>query len=94
MLMGVSPFSTVAGVDSTGMKLPLFFSLPKKSMPGWMSPNEPLLASEAAYTPPNAEPDLVGLPLSATFPLYSGFRRSAKVSGQVVMRAASQPMET
>ncbi len=48
-----------------------------------MSSKEPLLASAAAYTPPKAEPDLVGLPLRATWPLYCGFSRSAKVVGQV-----------
>ena len=48
MLIGVSPFSTVAGVDSTGVKLPFFFSLAKKSRPGWMSSKEPPLASAAA----------------------------------------------
>ncbi len=48
MEMGVSPFSTVAGVDSTGMKFPLLRSWPKKSMPGWMSAKEPLLARAAA----------------------------------------------
>ncbi len=48
MLIGVSPFSIVAGVDSTGLKLPDCFSLPKKSMPGWMLSSEPPLASAAA----------------------------------------------
>ena len=89
----VSPFSTVAGVDWTGLKLPFAFSLPKKSRPGWMLSSEPPLASAAAYTPPKAEPDLVGSPFSATWPLYSGLSRSAKVVGQS-LTLASQPMET
>ena len=58
-----------------------------------MSSKEPPLASEAAYTPAKAEPDLVGLPFSATLPLYSGLSRSAKLVGQVLIFLASQPME-
>ncbi|WP_431904775.1 hypothetical protein [Nonomuraea sp. bgisy101] len=44
MLIGVSPFWMVAGDDSTGLKLPAFFSAAKKSRPGLMSSKEPLLA--------------------------------------------------
>ena len=56
-MTGVWPFATVAGVASTVMKLPMSFSSLKKSMPGWMSSREPPLATEAAKTPANAEPD-------------------------------------
>ncbi len=48
----------------------------------------------AAYTPAKAEPASVGLPFIATWPLYSGLSRSAKLVGQVLICLASQPMET
>src|SRR5947208_982827 len=51
-------------------------------MPGWMLSNEPPSARAAAYTAPKAEPDFVGVPLSATCPLYSGLSRSLKLVGQ------------
>src|SRR3954466_2287474 len=94
MLIGVSPFSTVAGVDSTGLKLPFFFSFPKKSRAGWRSSSEPPFARDAAYTPAKAEPDVVGSPLSATLPLYCGLRRSANDVGHGLTRFPSPPIET
>ncbi len=81
MTTGVWPDSTVAGVGSTGRKLPAFFSLPKNSTPGAMSSAEPPLPSAAITTPANAAPAWVGSPLSATLPLYSGLSRSATLAG-------------
>lgn len=60
-----------------------------------MSSNEPWLARAAAYTAAKADPAVLGLaPFIATRPLYSGLSRSAKESGQVLTRAASQPIDT
>ena len=72
----------VAGVGSTGRKLPAALSFLKNSTPGEMSSAEPPLASEAIMTPPKAAPAWVGSPLSATLPLYSGLSRSATVVGR------------
>src|SRR5207244_11591180 len=91
--MGVSPDSTVDGLASTGVKLPLFFRAPKKAMPGLMSSKDPPLASAAANTAEKAAFALVGSPLSATLPLYAGSLRSAKDAGHLVILAESQPIE-
>ena len=81
MAIGVSPESTVAGVTSVGMRLPDSFSSAKNWMPGMMSSALPPLASDAAMTAANAAPASRGSPLSATWPSYSGFFRSANVFG-------------
>lgn len=94
MLIGVWPLATVVAEDSTGMKSPFLLSSVKKSIPGWMSSKEPPFARADAWTPAKTEPDVVGSPLSATWPLYSGLRRSARVEGQVLTRLASQPSLT
>ena len=84
MEIGVSPLCTVAGVTSTGLKLPAFLTFTKKSMPLPMSSRLPPLASEAAHTPLNAAAACVGLPLSATWPLYCGSSSALNVVGQIL----------
>jgi hypothetical protein len=69
MTTGVWPDSTVAGVGSTGRKLPASLSFAKKSTPLVRSPAVPPLAMEAICTPAKAAPASVGLPLRATLPL-------------------------
>ena len=69
MTTGVWPDSMVAGVGSTGRKLPALFSWLKKSTPLVRSPTVPPLATEAICTPAKAAPASVGLPFSATLPL-------------------------
>ena len=76
MTTGVWPDSMVAGVGSTGRKLPAALSLRKNSTPGAMSSTEPPWDSATISTPENAAPAWVGSPLSATLPLYSGLSRS------------------
>ena len=49
MTTGVWPDSMVAGVGSTGRKLPAFLSLRKKSTPGAMSSAEPPLATRGHH---------------------------------------------
>ncbi len=68
------------------MKLPLFFSCEKKSMPGCTLPALPPFPIAAAMTPDTAELDVSGLPLSATLPLYSGLSRSFHVFGGLETR--------
>ena len=55
-------------------------------MPASTSCAEPPFASAAAKTPAMAEPDWSGLPLRATLPLYSGFSKSLKLLGGLLMR--------
>ena len=74
--MGVWPDSMVAGVGSTGRKLPASLSFRKNSTPGAMSSTEPPCDSATISTPENAAPAWVGSPLSATLPVNSGLRRS------------------
>ena len=76
MTTGVWPDSMVAGVGSTGRKLPASLSRRKKSTPGAMSSTEPPLAIAAISTPLAAALAVVGSPLSATLPLNSGLSRS------------------
>ena len=76
MTTGVWPDSMVAGVGSTGRKLPASLSLRKNSTPGAMSSAEPPCDSATISTPENAAPAWVGSPLRATLPLYSGLSRS------------------
>jgi hypothetical protein len=73
---GVWPDAIVAGVGSTGRKLPAAFSFLKNSRPGVTSSPDPPLASAAITTPWNPADAWVGLPLSATLPLNSGLSRS------------------
>ena len=79
--------------DSTGLKLPASLTFLKKSMPGPMSSRLPPLASAAAHTPLNAAAACVGLPLSATWPLYCGSSSSAIVVGHFATTEALQPIE-
>ncbi len=81
MTTGVWPEAMVAGVGSTGRKLPAALSWRKNSTPGAMSSAEPPLPIEAIITPAKAAPACVGSPLSATLPLYSGLSRSATLVG-------------
>ncbi len=81
MTTGVWPEAMVAGVGSTGRKLPAALSCLKKSTPLVTSPAVPPLASEAICTPAKAAPALVGSPLRATLPLYAGLSRSASDVG-------------
>ena len=90
--MGVSPESTVASVTWVGMKLPESFRSLKYWMPGMMSSKLPPLASDAAITAANAAPASRGSPLSATWPLYSGFFRSANVFGGFFTSVSLAPM--
>ncbi len=69
MTTGVWPDSMVAGVGSTGRKLPACFSLVKNSTPGAILSAEPPWDSATMATPENAAPAWVGSPLSATLPL-------------------------
>ena len=89
--IGVSPDRTVASVTSVGMKLPDSFRSAKNWMPGMMSSKLPPLASDAAITAAKAAPASRGSPLSATWPLYSGFFRSAKVFGGFFTRVVLVP---
>src|SRR3954451_3480985 len=93
MEIGVSPLCTVAGVDSTGLKLPASLTFLKKSMSGPMSSRLPPLDSAAAQTPLKAAAACVGLPLSATWPLYWGSSSSAIVVGHLVTTDVLQPIE-
>ena len=49
------------------MKLPACFAFANQSMPGPTFESEPPFASAAANTPAIAEPDVSGLPFSATW---------------------------
>ena len=82
----------VAGVGSTGRKLPASLSLRKNSTPGAMSSAEPPWDSATINTPENAAPAWVGSPLSATLPWYSGLRRSSTVATGGTF-AASKPID-
>jgi hypothetical protein len=92
MTHGVWPEAIVAGVGSTGRRLPASLSSLKKSTPGPMSSAEPPLASEAMTTPLNPAAAAVGSPFSAILPSYSGLRRSATVAGMVTF-PASHPID-
>ena len=54
-----------------------------------MLPNEPPLASAAAYTPANAAPAWVGLPFSATMFLYGPVSSDLNEVGGVFTRELS-----
>ena len=58
-----------------------------------MSFSEPPFAIAAEKTPATAEPDVSGLPLSATLFLYSDFSRSAHVFGTFETTARLTPNE-
>ena len=78
MTTGVCPDSMVAGVGSTGRKLPAFFSLREEVDAGRDVVGRAALGDSAAIsTPENAAPAWVGSPLSATLPLNSGLSRSS-----------------
>ena len=77
MTTGVCPDSMVAGVGSTGRKLPASLSWAKNSTPGAMSSADPPCDNATIKTPENAAPACVGSPLSATLPRYLGLRRSS-----------------
>ncbi len=79
MTTGVWPDWIVAGVGSTGRKLPASLSFWKNSTPGAMSSGEPPLATAAITTPLKAAPAWVGSPLRATLPWKSLPSRSSSV---------------
>ena len=64
----------------------------KNSTPGAMSSADPPLASDAITTPCMPAAAVLGLPLSAIMPLYSGFSMSATVAGAATL-FASQPID-
>ena len=92
MTTGVSPEAIVAGVGSTGRKLPAAFSFLKNSRPGSTLSADPPLASAAIITPWKPAEAWVGLPFSATLPLNSGFIRSATLV-TAGTRPASYPID-
>ena len=66
----------MAVVTSIFSRLPAFWSLLKKSMPGWKLSSEPPDCTAAMPTAAKAAPACVGSPFMATAPLYAGLRRS------------------
>src|SRR6476646_6818998 len=76
------------------MKLPTDLHFANQSTPGATLLSEPPFASAAANTPAIAEPDVRGLPLSATWFLYSGLSRSANDLGGFLTRFPLYPIVT
>ena len=82
----------MAWVSATGIRLPDAFRSAKYWMPGMMSSKLPPLASDAAITAAKAAPASRGSPFKDTWPLYSGFSRSANVAGGLSTRVVLVPM--
>src|SRR5262245_66374290 len=81
MTHGVWPEAIVAGVGSTGSRLPAVLSWSKNETPFEMSSAEPPLASAAMRTPFSPACAVLGLPFSAIMPLYLGSSMSATFAG-------------
>ena len=77
------------GLPSAAFQLPAFFSFENQSTPGVRSSSVPPFCRSAYATAPAAAAAWVGLPFSATAPLYSGFSRSSKDFGAVLILLAS-----
>src|SRR5438093_1354052 len=85
--IGESPDATFAVLAMIGTKLPASLSFLKKSRPGVALSSEPPLAMAAAHTPEIAWFETVGSPARATWPLYSGLRRSLQSCGTLATLA-------